>query len=91
MCFSSKSICFRSFWVMDKLRSRFITYFQKLIRPQSSLICQTVPHPPTNSVAWKYNIPKKLGNIIYRYRMHRKMVFNFTVRHDHAFKSCQTR
>ena len=24
-------------------------------------------------------------------RMHCKMVFNFTVRHDHAFKSCQTR
>ena len=24
-------------------------------------------------------------------RMHCKMVFNFTIRHDHAFKSCQTR
>ena len=26
-----------------------------------------------------------------QHRMHCKMVFNFIVRHDHAFKSCQTR
>ena len=29
---------------------------------------------------------RRIGN-----RMHCKMVFNFTIRHDHAFKSCQTR
>ena len=31
-----------------------------------------------------------MNSIATQVRMHCKMVFNFTVRHDHAFKSCQT-
>ena len=41
----------------------------------------------------KYNdeIKSKVQTVLKSTRMHCKMVFNFIVRHDHAFRSCQTR
>ena len=50
-----------------------------------------------DQIVWAVEIDEKQAinktNIVsrYIYRMHCKMVFNFTIRHDHAFKSCQTR
>ena len=56
---------------------------------------------PCNNKGFIGSLWKHISNFSYMYldtlvrtrvnRMHCKMVFNFTVRHDHAFKSYQTR
>ena len=51
-------------------------------------------HSMCSIVKWYWSIYSKsfaINVAVSVYRMHCKMVFNFTVRHDHAFKSCKAR